>query len=142
MIFIALRSKEHIRISLNDIASEIGTPPSFTAKILQKLVHEKLLVSTKGPTGGFVISEDRSAKITLAEIVSAIDGDSVFKGCGLGFRECDSERPCAVHYKFQDVRNSLSDMLENTVLAELTENTEKGLTFLKDREVEPNIKLN
>lgn len=74
MVFIASRSKQKARVGLMDIAAEIDSPVSFTSKILQKLVKSKLLVSLKGPTGGFEISKKSMDTITLAQIVSAIDG--------------------------------------------------------------------
>lgn len=131
MVFIATRSQQEMRVGLTDIAEEIDSPVSFTSKILQKLVKSKLLVSLKGPTGGFEISKKNMDTITLAQIVSAIDGDSIYKGCGLGLRNCNEHKPCPLHFKFKRVRDGLKDMLEETSLTELTQDISKGITFLK-----------
>lgn len=134
LIFVAMQSSFHKRVSLNDIAQEINSPVSFTAKILQKLVKSELLSSLKGPTGGFVINEARAGEITLSQIVSAIDGDSIYKGCGLGLENCNELRPCPVHHKFKIVREELRVMLEQTTLKELASGIPDGLTFLKRAE--------
>lgn len=131
MIFIAMKSKQQSRVGLNDIAFEIDSPVSFTAKILQKLVKAKLLDSLKGPTGGFVINEKKASEMKLSHIVSAIDGDTVYMGCGLGFKDCNDLRPCPVHHRFKLVRSELRDMLEETNIASLTTDINKGLSFLK-----------
>lgn len=131
MVFIATRSQQEMRVGLADIALEIDSPVSFTSKILQKLVKSKLLVSLKGPTGGFEISKKNMETITLAQIVSAIDGDDIYKGCGLGLRNCNDSKPCPLHFKFKRVRDGLKDMLEETSLTELTQDISKGITFLK-----------
>jgi len=131
MVFIATRSQQEMRVGLTDIAAEIDSPVSFTSKILQKLVKSKLLVSLKGPTGGFEISKKNMDTITMAQIVSAIDGDSIYKGCGLGLRNCNENKPCPLHFKFKRVRDGLKDMLEETSLTELTQDISKGITFLK-----------
>ncbi len=131
MVFIATRSQQEMRVGLTDIALEIDSPVSFTSKILQKLVKSKLLVSLKGPTGGFEISKKNMDTITLAQIVSAIDGDDIYKGCGLGLRNCNESKPCPLHFKFKRVRDGLEDMLEETSLTELTKDISKGITFLK-----------
>ncbi len=131
MIFVASQSKSNIRCGLNDIALGIGSPVSFTAKILQRLVKANLLESQKGPTGGFVISEAKASQIKLSEIVAAIDGDEIYNGCGLGFHTCSDEKPCPVHYQFKTVRENLKDMLESTTLNNLSENIHQGLSFLK-----------
>lgn len=131
MIFIAMKSRLQSRVGLIDIASEIDSPVSFTAKILQKLVKAKLLDSLKGPTGGFVINEKKASEMKLSHIVSAIDGDTVYMGCGLGFKDCNDLRPCPVHHRFKLVRSELKDMLEETNIASLTTDINKGLSFLK-----------
>lgn len=131
MILIAVRSRQSARSGLNDVAEGTGSPVSFTAKILQKLVKSNLLESQKGPTGGFVLSEARSAQIRLSEIVNAIDGDLVYNGCALGFSMCSEDKPCPVHHKYKEVRSGLKEMLEETTLLDLTNDINQGLSFLK-----------
>lgn len=130
-LFIVNKSQENARVSLKEIAREIDSPVSFTAKILQKLVKEKLLDSLKGPTGGFELSQAKAAKIKLSRIVEAIDGDSIYKGCGLGLKQCNENMPCPLHSRFKQIREDLRDMLEETSLLELSNDIHNGLTFLK-----------
>lgn len=129
MIFIAQCSEQNRRVALKEIAGEINSPVAFTAKIMQILSREGLLNSSKGAAGGFELSAP-AAKITLAQIVSAIDGDQVFTGCGLGLDTCNPSKPCPVHDKFAAVRNQLSQMLRSTTLSELSMGVTKGLSFL------------
>ena len=70
-------------------------------------------------------------EIKLAQIVSAIDGDKVFTGCGLGLSHCSESHPCPVHEKFKAIRNELAFMLENTNLEELVLGLKSGETFLR-----------
>ena len=84
-IFIAVNSEQETRVSLVDIAREIDSPVSFTAKILQTLVKSGIINSIKGPSGGFEIKKSKAGKIKLSKVVLAIDGDSIYKSCGLGF---------------------------------------------------------
>lgn len=130
-ICIAARSMQDSRVSLKDIAREIDSPVAFTAKILQQLVRNNIVDSIKGPTGGFQIEKKEIDSIKLSHIVSAIDGDSIFKGCGLGLKECSESHPCPVHHKFKKVRNELQEMLENTSIYEMATSSEIGLTHLK-----------
>lgn len=130
-VFIATQALEERRTSLVDIAKEIGSPEAFTAKILQSLVKNKIVNSMKGPHGGFGIDQSKLSKIKLSQIVYAIDGDSIYKGCGLGLPECSEKEPCPVHAKFKAIRNQLRSMLETTSLLELATGLEKGLTFLR-----------
>ncbi len=129
--FIALKSIEGKRVSLKEIAGEIDSPIAFTAKILHQLAKNDILVSIKGPYGGFHIPKEKIDAVKLAAIVYAIDGDSVYTGCALGFNECNARKPCPLHNKFVGIRDELREMLQNTSLYELTSGLEIGLTYLK-----------
>lgn len=130
-VYIASQSALGNRVSLREIASSINSPEAFTAKILHQLAKSNILQSLKGPTGGFEIPEGRAETIKLSHIVSAIDGDSIYKGCALGFDHCDASQPCPMHDKFVDIRDNLRNMLENTSLLELANGVDVGLSFLK-----------
>lgn len=130
IIFIAQQSKAGERVSLKAVARETNSPEPFTAKILQQLTRSGLLLSLKGPTGGFSLGKVAD-KISLAEVVAAIDGDKLFTGCGLGLAECSEEKPCPLHDKFMHVRAELKEMLEGTSLADTTAQLNLGTAYLK-----------
>ena len=130
-IFIAKHSLEKKKIGFVDIAKEINSPQAFTAKILQILVKAGIIDSVKGVNGGFYIQKKRIASTFLVEIVNAIDGDTVFNGCGLGLSQCSEDHPCPVHDKFKSIREELAKMLETTNLEELALGIKSGETFLK-----------
>ncbi|MCF7567416.1 Rrf2 family transcriptional regulator [Sabulilitoribacter arenilitoris] len=130
-IFIAINSYEGRRVSPKEIAEKIDSPQAFTAKILQALVRHDIVNSIKGAYGGFEIDRNKIGGIKLSHIVTAIDGDSIYNGCGLGLRKCDELHPCPVHDKFKAIREGLKQMLENTSLEELALNIKSGASFLK-----------
>ncbi|EON74917.1 transcriptional regulator, BadM/Rrf2 family [Lunatimonas lonarensis] len=130
MIYVASLPAKRQRARLRDIAKAINSPEAFTGKILQALVKDSLLVSTKGPNGGFAIKGSAS-QIMLGQIVSSIYGGALFSGCALGLRKCSENHPCAVHYKFKVIRERLSCMLLTTGLSDVAERVNTGLGFLK-----------
>lgn len=130
-IYIAMQSLQGIRVNLKDISNEIDSPVAFTAKILQQLAKNNIIKSVKGPTGGFQIDKKDIDSIKLIHIVSAIDGDKIFNGCGLGLKECNEEFPCPVHFQFKEIRDNLKKMSSETSIYELATGLEVGLTFLK-----------
>ncbi|MGW8123487.1 RrF2 family transcriptional regulator [Roseivirga echinicomitans] len=131
VIFIAQKSLNEERTSLKAITQEIDSPVAFTAKILQQLAKAKIITSIKGPNGGFEIAKEDIDSIKLSEIVNALDGDNIYKGCGLGLKVCSSKEPCPVHDKFTTIRSELRKMLETTSLFELATSLETGLTYLR-----------
>ena len=130
-IYVAVQSLANKRAGLKDIAREIDSPEAFTAKILQQLSRTDIITSHKGPSGGFVIQLDKMADIFLSDIVLALDGDSIFKTCGLGLKECSEKQPCPVHNKFKAIRTELKNMLNQTNLLDLAVGYSKGKTYLK-----------
>lgn len=130
-LFIAEQSGQGERVSLKDISEAIDSPTAFTAKILQQLSRNSLIQSVKGPAGGYEIDAARLDSVWLADIVKAIDGDQVYKGCGLGLKECNEARPCPVHEDFKEVRERLREMLETTSLKQLADGLLEGTTFLR-----------
>lgn len=125
MIFIALHATENENVGLSRIAKEQDIPKHFLSKILQMLVKHKLLVSMKGPTGGFNLNRPAS-EITLIEVIEAIDGLDVFNKCGIGFKQCSDEHPCPIHHDYKNVRNRVQKLFETKTLRELVEDVESG----------------
>ena len=130
-IFIAVNSSENRLVSPREISEEIDSPQAFTAKILQALVRNHVVISVRGAQGGFKIDKDKIATTKLSQIVYAIDGDSIYSGCGLGLHTCNENHPCPVHDRFKIVREELKDLLENTTLEQLALDIKSGVSFLK-----------
>jgi Rrf2 family protein len=101
-----------------DIATEAGMPQPFLAHILQVLARSGLLVSTKGPGGGFRLRIP-AQEITLMRIVEAIDGPGRYRGCVAGIATCDKKALCGMHDSFDPVRSRIIDYLEGTSVADL-----------------------
>ena len=117
---IAEAGKEDRKIGIKELCKLANTPESFTAKILQNLVKRDIINSQKGPAGGFYISK-KLDKISLYDIVEAIDGKGIFNQCGLGLSACNAKKPCPLHYKFEVVRNELNAMCKDNTLQDLVE---------------------
>ena len=130
-IFIASKCCENRKVGLKEIAVAIDSPIAFTAKILQKLTKDKIIHSTKGVNGGFEVFQNDLKSIRLIQIVEAIDGNSVFSGCGLGLENCSETHPCPVHFEFKEIKEQLFIMLKNTSLEQLALEVKSGSSFLK-----------
>lgn len=130
-IYIAEQSLLGRKVGLKEIAKSIDSPEAFTSKILQQLSKKNIILSEKGPTGGFSMDKQMLSTVKLSAIVSAIDGDSIYKGCALGLKKCSELKPCPVHHQFKVIREELRNLLETTSVKDLTQNLKDGLAFLK-----------
>ena len=132
LIFIAQKSKEGYKVGIKEIAAGTDAPEYFIAKILHDLSKKNLVLSQKGPSGGFYL-DDAFLKNSLADVVIAIDGDKIFSGCGLGLAYCSEKKPCPIHNQFKKVRKDIYDMLASAQLNQLQDQLHNQLAFLKQR---------
>lgn len=131
-VYIASQSTLSRKVGLKEVAKEIDSPEAYTSKILQKLVKGGVIISEKGPTGGFSFEPKQLANATLEQVVLAIDGNELFVKCGLGLKQCNDLAPCPMHGKFKVIRDELQKMLRSTNVVELSKRLDKGLGFLKN----------
>ena len=130
-IYIAEKALENDKVSLREVAKAIDSPEAYTSKILQLLSRNKIISSEKGPTGGYSIDRNKLEKVMLSDLVFAIDGNSVYEGCGLGLKRCNESKPCPAHFQFKKIRNDLKEMLEATTLLDLALGLKNGVSVLK-----------
>lgn len=109
---IYLASKEGGGPSLGtDIAKGESIPKQFLSKILHSLRNKGLVVTTKGPGGGYQIA--RSAeKITINDVVEAIDGKIDLNNvCVLGLDKCSDKESCALHQHWKLFRKEYIEVI-------------------------------
>lgn len=130
-IYIAKQTLKDNKVSLKDIAKAIDSPEAYTSKILQKLKKNNIVISEKGPKGGFSMNKLDIDKIMLSTVVYAIDGDVLFKRCGLGFDLCSDKNPCPFHNQYKVIRSDMKKMIETTSITSLVSDLKVGKTVLK-----------
>jgi Rrf2 family protein len=135
ILYIALHANGETRVGLQEIAEKQEIPSHFLSKILQILVKQKLLSSTKGPNGGFVLNK-KPEEITLLEVIAAIDGLDIFDRCGIGLKVCSDEVPCPIHNKFKFLRENIRNTLSTETLADLRIEVVEGRSFVTLKDVE------
>jgi len=116
-------------VSLQEIAESQKIPSHFLSKILQSLVRHGLLMSTKGPRGGFRLI-NRPEDIRLLDIVSVIDGLEMFDRCGIGLRACSDDNPCPIHHEYKVIKSRIRQVLTTKSLAELSRDVERGAAII------------
>jgi Rrf2 family protein len=110
LVYIQLLNFEGRRPGTAEIAKEIDAPPFFTAKILQRLVRAGFVESIKGKGGGFFFDPSKP-DLKLDRLISSIEGDSSFSGCGFGLKHCDDKNPCPLHEKYAPIRNKIQKLV-------------------------------
>ncbi len=126
LCYLALKPNGRL-VSIRELTDELVIPYFYLGKILQKLARKRILVSRKGPNGGFALAIP-AEKITLYDILDAIDGVKTLTSCAIGFKECSNENCCAVHNEWRILREGMTAMLMNrNILAIAQESNRKEL---------------
>lgn len=123
VLYLAVNTKNDKKIGSKEIAESINVPKHFLAKILQELSRHDLISSTKGPKGGFYLSEENLNQ-PLLNIIESIDGKQVFNSCILGLSVCSSTHPCPLHFKTKAYREGLLELVSEQSIQDLATNVE------------------
>lgn len=129
VLFIALHQKDNKLVGLKTISESQEIPLHFLGKILQNLARHKILVSTKGPNGGFGLYSPAN-KMTLLEIVKLVDGLDIFDRCGIGLKTCSDKNPCPIHNDYKIVKNKIKTILSEKTVSELIQDVEAGKSIV------------
>lgn len=104
------------------IARALGAPANYLAKTLNALARHGLVVSTRGPAGGFTL-RGAPAEITLADVVEAFGEHRPRAACMLGGRPCSARTPCAAHVRWTELQGALRAPLRTTSIADLLDDS-------------------
>lgn len=94
-------------------------------KVLQKLHKAGLVESGMGPKGGFRLSRE-PGKITLFEIIGALQGGIRLNRCLLGGDGCEFEAECEVSVKLACLQRYIDGYFGGITLEELLRSREKS----------------
>ena len=101
-----------------ELANDVGISTTALAQIVQQLRRSGIVKTRRGPLGGIVLSRPAD-RITVLQVVRAIDGFGLGGRCLLGFSECTDETPCPAHPVWKRARALLDRQLERRTLADL-----------------------
>lgn len=127
VIYLAIHTKKGQRIGIKKISSDLDVPTPFLGKILQSLAKHKLLISTKGPNGGFALGRP-AEEILLMDVIEIIDGQDNFHRCAIGVKYCaEQEYPCALHSRYAKLRDEMKELFQSETIEEVAKDAEANL---------------
>ena len=125
VIYLAFHQEVSARVGLKKISESQDIPIFYLSKILQTLVKANILDSSKGPGGGFGLKVP-AKKLTLMNIVAAIEGLEIFDRCGIGLKVCSDKSPCPIHHLYKEVKEGIRYLLEHQTLEDICKDIEDG----------------
>ena len=114
-------------VNAGRIAEESRLPLPTVQKLVSRLVSAGLLTSQRGAGGGLALVRD-AAKISLADIVEAVEGPIVLTACAeQGRHDCAMESACVVRPHWADISETFRGTLAGVPLSQLVGRVEVGL---------------
>ncbi len=117
LLTVFARHPERVR-SARELASVARLPQPTVSKILKTLAHDGLLVARRGVKGGFSLSRPPD-RISIAEIVVALEGPIAITECSEAHGTCALEPVCIVRSNWRKINRVVLDALEGIALSEM-----------------------
>lgn len=131
-IFIAQKGTEEKKLSIDEIATAIDSPKSFTAKILQALTKDNHIISSvRGPNGGFYLTE-KSKQLPVRIILQAMGDEEVLEKCVLGLKQCSEHQPCPMHEQYKSIRKQLKELFVTKTIQQFASEIKDGVVFINN----------
>src|ERR1700751_50145 len=108
-----------VALSAKEIAEAQKIPSELLAKILQRLVRAKLLVSLQGTNGGYKLARE-SRTISAFDVIKAIEGPLFITACVPHRGACEQGSRCTVREPLQKVSLAIEEVLSKVTIFELT----------------------
>lgn len=109
---------------INDLAKRKGIPQKYLEQILLGLKRAGLLDAKRGVGGGYSLSQPPN-NISLGQIIRAIEGPLAPMSCASisAHISCPDESLCGLNSVMLEVRDAISDIIDNTSLKDLVKRT-------------------
>ncbi len=88
------------------------------SKLLKQLAQAGLVASTRGINGGYRLAR-APERITIADIVTAMEGPIGMTECSAHAGLCDHEPHCGVRVNWQRINQAIANALANVTLADM-----------------------
>jgi len=127
MIYLSL-NYEKPSVQIKEISENEKIPEKFLSQILLQLRNSGLLQSKRGVGGGYFLIK-HPKEITLAEVIRIIDGPLAPLGCvsKWAHESCPKEKTCGLQSIMMEVRNAISNILENITFDDACKRTSDNL---------------
>ncbi len=121
VFYIAKENNQNKKFKASEIANTLHIPESFLKKILQHLSQKKIISSSKGPGGGFYMTNENLQK-TVFEIVTVLEADDIFNKCVLDLYDCSDRNPCPLHDKYSVLKKGIESKFKEQTIQYIVDN--------------------
>lgn len=104
--------------SASDVAAATGVAIPTVCKVLKILARGGLVVSLRGAKGGYLLPRP-AERITLAEVIAAMEGPIGMTECSTTPGLCVQEADCSIRANWQKINRVIYEALQQVTLADM-----------------------
>ena len=109
-------------VSLADISVRQGISLSYLEQLFAKMRRNKLVVSTRGPGGGYSLGASPD-QVCIADVINAVDEEMRISDRAVGDGSADYE-PCLTEQLWEELSAEIENYLTTISLADMMKNEE------------------
>ena len=94
----------------------------FEGRIVNRLKHAGLVTIRRGYRGGVVLAR-WTERISLLEVVRAMEGNQPVSRCAFGLAKCPAGESCPAHAPWNRMRKQIEALLRRTTLSAMMKST-------------------
>jgi FeS assembly SUF system regulator len=121
-------------MSATEISRRVHLTIPTASKVLKILVTANLVISVRGSGGGYRLSR-LPEEITLAEVITALEGQPALTECNASKKKCAQDSVCAIRDNWRLINKIIFMTLNSLTLADMTKPLDlhplmvQGITF-------------
>jgi FeS assembly SUF system regulator len=119
VVLTELAARPTLVLSASDLARRARLELPTVSKLMKSLAQAGLVESFRGASGGYRLAQPASA-ISVADIITAIEGPIGVTECSAHAGLCDHEWHCAVRGNWQRVSSAVEQVLRGIRLTDMT----------------------
>ena len=125
-------------VSLADISVRQGISLSYLEQLFAKMRRNKLVISTRGPGGGYSLG-DTPEQVCIADVINAVDEEMQVSNRDI--KGSADYEPCLTEQLWEELSVEIENYLTTISLADMIENEEvKALSRAHDlRQKQPSL---
>ena len=117
--------------SIKAIAGREGMPEAYLEQLIAVLKRAKLVTSTRGAQGGYVLAR-KPSEITVGDVLRALEGGLSLVDCLDEEEACGKSCACPSRIVWMKLRDGLNAIVDGITLRDMTEDY-KRLTAQEDK---------
>ena len=118
VVLTVLASDPAAVLSASELAERAGLEVPTVAKLLKPLAQAGLVEGFRGANGGYRLARD-PGRISLVEIVEAMEGPLGMTECSAPTSQCGIEDSCGMRASWRRINDVVADALRAVTLADM-----------------------